>query len=195
MKGLIILEGPDCCGKTTLAKRLISKYHGAYIHCGYSKGLDVWKYHTDVLDKAVKLYKKKLVCIDRHWPSEMVYGQTFRKGSAKDYDAKQLDQRIQKMAGLYVWCLPHRVDFVFEQHARNCEREQFKDLTEVVYRYYALANGSHSSEPHDYFEGLSRPGGIAYRMDFLRYKLDTEGHDLTDVIDRITFRLQILQKL
>ena len=38
MRGLVILEGPDACGKTTLAEKMVELWGGKYIHLTYVKG-------------------------------------------------------------------------------------------------------------------------------------------------------------
>ena len=78
----IILEGPDCAGKTTLATALkgklvdyLYKHHGQYKHA--------YKPHIETL-------KLQNVIIDRHWPSELIYSTIFRSGPA--YNINQMEQ-------------------------------------------------------------------------------------------------------
>ena len=111
MPKLIILEGPDCCGKTTLARDLVTKLRAAYLHNTYIEKFSktVWDYrfnrpyemldtpaqydssvycpyvflyHEELLRQAfLNLELNRHVVMDRCWLSELVYTTCLRKVS------------------------------------------------------------------------------------------------------------------
>jgi thymidylate kinase len=79
---IIILEGPDGQGKTTLAKALCDTYNGYYMHASYHKKMAsmMSKYIKSILHKAILLHQQgKLVVIDRLTISCIVYERVYRK--------------------------------------------------------------------------------------------------------------------
>jgi len=81
MKRLFIIEGPDCSGKTTLAKRIAMMRNAMYIHATGSGKLfaAMLDYHLSIVKNAsINLSNGHDVVLDRLWPSEYVYGQIQR---------------------------------------------------------------------------------------------------------------------
>jgi len=70
-RNAIIIEGPDCSGKTTLAKR-ISEYYNNELDIVHCTGHDPKDY-----DFYLQLMKKKNVVYDRHFIGEMIYPAIF----------------------------------------------------------------------------------------------------------------------
>lgn len=72
-RNAIIIEGPDCSGKTTLAKRINEYYNNELdiIHCtGHDpKDYDFYK----------QLMRKKNVIFDRHFVGETIYPVVFNR--------------------------------------------------------------------------------------------------------------------
>lgn len=108
---VVILEGPDCSGKTTLANQYTDLGY-KYYHNGYDKNVDIVVQHTelihDVLDDIFT--HNQDVVVDRWFYSELVYGTIFRGQTYNGY----CDDVI-KTANLYlfnavpvttVMCLP-----------------------------------------------------------------------------------------
>jgi thymidylate kinase len=87
MKRLIIFEGPDGCGKTTLAKAVAARLSAIYVHHGPYK--DTTKdlaniYMTSMGPAAID---DSDVVLDRSWLSEKPYGIVFRHGENRLGDA------------------------------------------------------------------------------------------------------------
>lgn len=81
MKPVVIIEGPDGAGKTTMAQALRRKLDAVYVHHG--------SYQTLRGDQIARLYHQSLepaltssaaVVLDRSWLSEPIYGEVFRSG-------------------------------------------------------------------------------------------------------------------
>jgi len=87
---MIIIEGPDCTGKTTLAKKI----GGQYFHCSWDNTWDIETYHRLIAHTAGKLEQiANVPCVvDRLCLSEAVYGARFRGGPS--YDTKELMSEI-----------------------------------------------------------------------------------------------------
>ena len=75
MKGIIVIDGCDGTGKTTLAEAICRRYDGVYIHNTYRWPTKMPLYHTAALHRALKLAKTRLVVIDRLWMSEAIYAE------------------------------------------------------------------------------------------------------------------------
>lgn len=123
---LFIIEGPDCAGKTTLAKHLAdfickNKWmDAAYFRCYGKKVLfpAMSTIQTMVLDNAEHCVKNLGLnyVLDRHWPSEYVYGRVFRPETVAGFESDYFDKRIRDLGGIYVYCNTHDIR---GRHAKN----------------------------------------------------------------------------
>lgn len=100
---LLILEGPDGSGKTSLANKL-SKQTGYNI-------LHFSKPETEEeKDRMYEMYEELIVCnryaiLDRSWYSEMVYGAVMRDSSYISFDEMyQLEQILADIGALIIYC-------------------------------------------------------------------------------------------
>ena len=97
MTGIVVLEGANAAGKTTLARHLVERYGARYLHSRPTR--DPWRRHVAMLRRAVALSERHLVVLDRHWLSEQVYGRVF--GSpAYDLGARCLDRVLRRYGAL-----------------------------------------------------------------------------------------------
>jgi hypothetical protein len=107
MRKLIIVEGPDASGKTTLAKFIARKHNGLYVHMSGHKEYHpiMTTYHRDWLDNIEWNVKStgSLVVLDRTWLSELIYGSIFRP-NAPLFPFQEFQERIMLMGGLYIIC-------------------------------------------------------------------------------------------
>ena len=96
--GIIIVEGPDCSGKTTLSRYLSVEFNrrgnrSVYFHCAGNKELfpAMSAFQQCVLDNA-KWNKSNgsIVIIDRHWPSEYIYRPIFRPDQKEEFSVSNL---------------------------------------------------------------------------------------------------------
>ena len=102
MKGLIIVDGCDGTGKTTLAQAICNRYNGVYMHNTYRWKDKMYLYHTAALHRALKLSKTRLVVIDRLWMSEAIYAEVYRGGSPWPHMGRMIDRIVRKHAGMYI---------------------------------------------------------------------------------------------
>lgn len=107
---IIVLEGADGTGKTTLANLFQNLFPGSkYIHATGSRELDcrMLEYHMGILSEAYNFIQKTNlpVIIDRLWLSEAIYAEVFRSGSRYPQEAKIIDKFIEMIGGINIICL------------------------------------------------------------------------------------------
>lgn len=134
---IIILDGADFGGKSTLANKLMSKYRNhVYIHCAVTS--DIKQLHETAILNAIKLSRDFTVIVDRLHYSELVYGAIFRNGPC--YDVKKFDEHfsteeypeIRK-----VLCLPPKDIVLNGFKKRAAAGGEMFDTVEKVYDAYA----------------------------------------------------------
>lgn len=104
---LFIIEGPDCSGKSTLARHLAAQKDAVYIHASGAKSLHsvMQDYHKSLLAIAVaNLELGRNVVMDRFWPSEVVYGSILRPIEHNKYDADWFIAGLAALDTTYVFC-------------------------------------------------------------------------------------------
>lgn len=189
MKGILVLEGADGTGKTTLARELVARYSAFYIHNGLWP--DIWKRHVAALRLALRKSQEQLVIIDRLWLSEQIYGDTFRAGPAYDLGARCLDRVLMRYGAVTVLCVRHN----FSAHMRHFEelkqtrREKFSRMEAVAFRYLDLAAGNLATPGNLYYQQLTRFQDYALREDVMIYDFEAGGRNLPQtgkaIVDRI----------
>lgn len=108
MKKIIVIEGMDRCGKSSLANKLVSDYgvqNYSIIHSGkppknLSKSeLRIWSffYNKQLIEKSEQLLEfLDLVILDRSYLGEYVYGSLYRGHDYFNEDISSIEQFIQK---------------------------------------------------------------------------------------------------
>ena len=105
MKKLILFEGPDACGKTTLINS-IKKEYDAYIHNGlYPSQQTAIDAYMDQFESFEKYNQSGLTLIDRaHW-SEQVYGKVIRDTNLLLSDWDMLENKLNDIGAIVILCL------------------------------------------------------------------------------------------
>jgi thymidylate kinase len=149
---MVIIEGADGTGKTTLAHGIAKWLDAQYIHCSYHPSWDIETYHRHVLHFAGKLEEQSSVevVIDRWAISEAAYGNAYRSKPA--YDTKALhDEAMRAYNPTLIYC--HNNQAIENHKTRLFERdEMFEDISPVVEQYEnIMASGDYASYiPYDY---------------------------------------------
>lgn len=100
---IIIIEGPDGSGKTTLAEKLSKQTGYPVVHHSYPKTDEekrmMLSYYLDTIETG------KNMIIDRCWYSEMVYGEAIRGSSAISFpEMYLLETKLAKHGALIIHC-------------------------------------------------------------------------------------------
>lgn len=196
---IIILEGPDGVGKTTLAKHMCEKLDATYLHLSYRWPQHMFEYHTAAIRWAIRKSRKKPVIIDRWWPSEALYAAEYRGGSKWSQMGRIMDRVAMKHGAVYVYCLPS--DLVeYEKHFAKLKEERaemYDNTVGVAKRYLDLWNGNKMHEDNgNYADLLVRTGGVKSRFDHMYYSINMYGHTLdyfTDMVCRRSAELAATQ--
>lgn len=187
-KGLIILDGPDGCGKTTLAEYFV-EHHGAhYIHSTWSEDLEtrMGEYMERTALVAAEISKNQLVVMDRHWLSELVYADVYRGGSTRG--AMHIDMHVLLTGvnrGALVCCLPKNLRASMQHFAslKDSRTEMYTDISEVLLAYEALWEGSEDKYKfkggREYINALfNENNGLKSIPGVMRFDWMQDGNDL-----------------
>ena len=100
---IIILEGPDGAGKTTLAEKLKKQTGYMYLRRAQPKTEEE---KQRMMEEYVQVIKSGKNCIfDRCWYSEMVYGPVMRDDSVITYPQMyQLERLLTKHGAIVIYC-------------------------------------------------------------------------------------------
>lgn len=129
---VIILEGPDCSGKTTLANQLMAQFKNCiYIHCSTSD--DIESLHIAAITTAIEASNDFPVIIDRLHLSEEIYGKIFRNKVA--YNTKLFEEKLSGCLNAYkVLCLIDK-ETTLKLHKERKNQEMFDNISKVWDEY------------------------------------------------------------
>lgn len=129
---IVLVEGPDRCGKSTLTKRLMDKHpNHVYIHNAVVD--DICSLHSNALEAALTASKTHWVFIDRMHLSENVYGTLFRDGPS--YDTETFDKLLAEIPNMHkILCIIDK-DTALKLHSENKANEMFDDISKVYDKY------------------------------------------------------------
>ncbi len=131
----IILEGPDCAGKTTLAKE-IEKCGYRIIHNGPPSSEDLFKVYSDQINTAAQTP----TVFNRLHIGETVYGPILRgKSLISQVQFEELNNKIERMDGIIVICLPSWRNIIDCWSARTGQ-EHIKDYGQLRESYRDFCN-------------------------------------------------------
>lgn len=100
---LIILDGVDCTGKTTLAGLIAEKLIAVQLKCTASPAMfqGLHDYHMNMLHNAkLNLDLGQRVVMDRFWMSEVCYGPVMGR---PEYDSSSICRELVKLDRVYVF--------------------------------------------------------------------------------------------
>ena len=126
---VIVIDGPDGTGKTTLAEVLQKEYGAHIIHSTWSeeleKNMDQYLLGNIVEALTVAKNQSRLVVIDRLWLSELVYSSVYRKGTQYQGLHATLDSILRMSNAMHVVALPYnRTEYTREMDKLAAEREE-----------------------------------------------------------------------
>lgn len=183
---LIVLEGPDGAGKTTLAKNLAkyfatSREETVYLHSRYHK--NQWLYDCALVRRAIiASISGKNVVMDRSWIGDNIYGRIYRDGGG--IWVRQHDALLRRYGAVYAFCLPPRETVIAEHKKKHAAGlEKFNTVDRIYDAYYDLWHGNAlnwAADGMNYVEHLSTYGGWQNRDDGVLF--DWQKHSVGDLV-------------
>lgn len=101
---VIVLEGPDGTGKTTLGHALADYMGGHYMHLTYRFPKAMNLYHIAALEMVLEKAEEQPVILDRWWLSELVYAYVYRGQTAWPAVHRMLQRVALQHNFLYIMC-------------------------------------------------------------------------------------------
>lgn len=154
MGRVIILEGPDGTGKTTLAKQIAANFGYEYVHNGEPKSEDMLKEYATQLYDAINDEDEDYV-FDRLHIGERIYGPLLRQRDRLSHQGEILMNRLIKANNVsLVFCFPtYEVAYANwkQRHATELvkDHEQYEKIYEE-YKQRANSKGYAFSYTYDY---------------------------------------------
>lgn len=195
-KGIIILEGPDGAGKTTLGREIVRQTDGLYMHLTLKSKM--WRYQTAALRWAVRESQHRLVVVDRHWITELIYGKVYRNHSHFPIAARAMHRTWLRFGALYVLCCPPP-DYVVETVRRlKGERKEMYEadqkMREVAQRFLDVWHGDKTRPLQgDLAQQLASLGGMATSRHWAHYSVVEQGDRMGQMAEACIVRAQQLQ--
>jgi hypothetical protein len=214
IRGIILLDGADCCGKTTLAgiikERAAAQGADAVIrHLGKPEPGTCWDVHRAALISYIReaFIEGKLVIADRHFLSETIYGTVYRTGSEYPYAARHVDRLLHRFRALRVVCAPPPA-WVKAKHAelRKVRREEYESKMDLIAARYldlwqggtcGMADGMvwNYNGKHDYIEQLTEQGGVHDMLGWYHYDVTHHGKEADTYARFLLHELETEQEL
>ena len=173
---LIILEGADGVGKSTLGRRLARELNGFYFHATATKTLipAMRDYQINLMENIEENAQlNRCVIMDRFWPSELIYGAIFRPDNPHGFSFREIEVRCDALDAIYVCCFSDTAIARHEAGHKDPKHPYDDSSFRKVYEMYEAF----------YRDNADRP-------DFLEYRMELDGTNDRTISEFIT-RLQL----
>lgn len=175
---IVVLEGADCAGKSTLAKAVLAQAVDNRLDAAYLHGLPwvgrVLAEHLRVFKEATALADRGGVAVVDHYTvAESLYGAEYRDGPA--YDVSRIEEALELVGALRVFCVPTDLQAQIERHAKRRAKgkEDFASASGIVSRYADLVHGNMFRPGMDPASVDTRHGDVMNRATSRLYCMDT----------------------
>lgn len=127
---IIILEGENKCGKTTLAQHIVDTFNFDYIKCSQPKG-DPYIQYMEILKNI-----KGNTVIDRFHIGESVYGPIYRsKGALSEEQIRNIELKALALNAVLIYCHDNASN-IAERFNREKEEFASNDKIAVALKIY-----------------------------------------------------------
>lgn len=183
---VFVVEGPDCMGKTVLAKQLAITLKAAYFHATAKGVLQIAQkdYMQNILHnvKTCASVTGVDVVMDRFWPSEVCYGPVLRpqgrlislpglvSNIRPAFPSQELFASLQALDPIYIWCI--------------------SPWQQAAQRYKENIDGTHPYTLDQYQQIYENYSTLAQKMldDGVTghvYSIEKQGKNLLEFIDKL----------
>lgn len=140
---ILIIEGPDGSGKTTLAQQLSRQTGYPIVHRSQPKTEEEKKLMMGEYLQSIK--NGKNVIFDRCWYSEMAYGPVMRDDSVITYPQMyELERQLAKAGALIIYCTGQEPALWMRCTRRGEEYITCRDNFKAIYKNYEdIMNAPH----------------------------------------------------
>ena len=141
---IIIIEGPDGSGKTTLAEKLSKQTNYPIIHTIHKSQPKTDEEKKLMMGEYLQTIRSgKNMIFDRCWYSEMAYGPVMRGTSAISYpDMYELEEQLTKCGAIIIYATGHKAalwqrcqkrgeDYITSRDDFNAIYENFDRLMKI----------------------------------------------------------------
>lgn len=127
--GIIVLDGPDGTGKTTLATHLRDAHGARMFHLGSKHAKNAFLNNWAMLENLLHHHEKgRLVVLDRMWLSEHVYGSVFRPDDNRDDLGRLMHRVLLTHGALHVVCTGDTDELVAQQSVNQDPDHPYDDV-------------------------------------------------------------------
>ncbi len=140
---IIIVEGCDLAGKSTIVNALSKKMPGIVMKITARPNSkdkhEIHKlktYYYSVLDYINRFYQSKVVILDRFFPSEMVYSKVKRGYEAfADLEYKEMEKVLGHRNHILIYCDPGKETILNRLRSRGDDYINETDIEHLLKRY------------------------------------------------------------
>jgi thymidylate kinase len=171
---IIVLEGADCSGKTTLAEelKLQASCEVVYEH-NTEKTNSLAHFHEQIL--RMSDWEDKLCIIDRLWISEQIYGQFMRQNGGNDPNGVIM-ATCNNFDVVHIMCVRQDVGkhlYHFKEVAKTREEYAARAIEDIIRGYYDLWYGNRATKLEGQVGFLARHMPLRCCKAFVQYDMDT----------------------
>ncbi len=196
---IIILDGPDGTGKTTLATELANQFtpRGKVLHLT-KRWLDKMPlYHFAAWRCALRWSQHQAVIIDRWHLSERVYAAAYRGGTRWPHLSSMLDSLAKSRSALMILALPRDKDRYLTQFRalRKTREEMYSSGEELVWDgYHNELQKTYNKDASVFrYDIISNPNSTAHFASFykdqalLRTRFNVTKRQQISLLDEVNF--------
>lgn len=158
---IILLEGPDGTGKTTLARNLVNNVINAKRSCMFIHCTNTSQDKTVSVEEGYERLLKDLnywrsldydVVIDRAWVSNVVYSEVYEPG--KEHISDELQEKLFKAVDKAIICLPKdkaRYMKQFEDLAKSRDEAYTENMDQIYDKFNSVAMKHYRYDMFEHF--------------------------------------------
>ena len=184
---IIIIDGPDAVGKTTLANSIMKRVPNTkYLHLTYRFKDKIFDYHTAAIHLASKWSMKHNVIIDRWWPTEACYASVYRNTSSWPLQGRFHERVALKYGAIYVMALPDDNTIARHMRLKDERSEMYDDIADLCHLYLKFYSGDlNHKDKGNYIDQVILSGGLKPYNWYIPYTISAYAGNMDYFIDMI----------